>query len=280
MEIQKADQVSERNEVIEYLDRLFDLAFVRAPAKSYIDCVSTNPNSGKIDVNMAIEQHRQYVSVLRECGVRVVEMPPLETFPDSVFIQDPALLGQSYSIIGRFSEARRRGEEEAFTDELNRGKIEVGQIQRISHPATLEGGDIVVTENGIFVGESSRTNSVGFKQLSTYLPEHVVTPVKTSMLHLLCGCSYLTDREMVIAPELLDTRFFTGFRFITIPKEEIYACDSLYVGDRKVIIPSGFPRAAMKLKEGAYEPIEVEMSEFHKGDGGVTCLSSPVYKLF
>ena len=58
------------------------------------------------------------------------------------------------------------------------------------------------------------------------------------------------------------------------------ACDSLYVGDRKVMIPSGFPKAAMKLKQAGYEPIEVEMSEFHKGDGGVTCLASPVYKLF
>lgn len=259
---------------------MFDLAFVRAPADSYIDCVSTNPDSSKIDVNLAREQHRQYVSILREVGVKVVEMPPLETFPDSVFMQDPALLGRSHAIMGRFNEAKRRGEEKAFTDELNKSNIEVGKMEYVSHPATLEGGDIVITENGIFVGESSRTNSAGIKQLATYLSEQVVTPVKTSLFHLLCGCSYLTDREMLIAPELLDTRSFPGFRFITIPKEEIYACDSLYVGDRKVMIPSGFPKAAMKLKQAGYEPIEVEMSEFHKGDGGVTCLSSPVYTLF
>ena len=259
---------------------MFDLAFVRAPAKSYIDCVSTNPDSSKIDVKLAGEQHQQYVSILRECGVKVVEAPPLEKFPDSVFIQDPALLGRSHAIMGRFGEAKRRGEEKAFADELYNCSIEVGNTEYVSHPATLEGGDIVVTENGIFVGESSRTNSAGIKQLATYLSEQVVTPVKTSLFHLLCGCSYLTDREMIIAPELLDTRSFPGFRFITIPKEETYACDSLYVGDGKVMIPSGFPEAAMKLKQAGYEPIEVEMSEFRKGDGGVTCLSSPVYKLF
>jgi len=178
--------------------------------------------------------------------------------------------------VKRSAEERRKHSR----DELYKGSIEVGSTEYVSHPATLEGGDIVVTENGIFVGESSRTNSAGIKQLATYLSEQVVTPVKTSLFHLLCGCSYLTDREMIIAPELLDTRSFPGFRFITIPKEETYACDSLYVGDGKVMIPSGFPEAAMKLKQAGYEPIEVEMSEFRKGDGGVTCLSSPVYKLF
>jgi dimethylargininase len=266
--------------VIEELDRLFDLAFVRSPADSYIDCVSTNPDSSNIDVNLAREQHRQYVSILRECGVNVVEMPPLEAFPDSVFMQDPALLGRSHVIMGRFGEAKRRGEEKAFADELNNSNIAMGKVDYVSHPATLEGGDIVITEDGIFVGESSRTNSAGIKQLATYVSEQVVTAVKTILLHLLCGCSYLTDREIIIAPELLDTMSFPGFRFVTIPKEEAYACDALYVGNRKVMIPSGFPKAALKLKQAGYEPIEVEMSEFHKGDGGVTCLASPVYKLF
>jgi len=180
---------------------LFDLAFVRAPADSYIDCVSTNPDSDQIDVNLAGEQHRQYVSILREVGVKVVEMPALETFPDSVFIQDPALLGRFHTIIGRFSETKRKGEEKAFADELNNSKISVGKMEYVLYPATLEGGDIVITENGIFVGESSRTNSAGIKQLAAHLSDHVVTPVKTNLLHLLCGCSYLTNREMLIAPE-------------------------------------------------------------------------------
>ena len=130
------------------------------------------------------------------------------------------------------------------------------------------------------MGESSRTNSAGIKQLATYISEQSVTPVKTGLFHLLCGCAYLTDREMIVASELVDTRSFPGFRFITIPKEETYACDSLYVGNRRVMIPSGFPIAAMKLKQAGYKPIEVEMSEFHKGDGSVTRLLSPVYKLF
>jgi dimethylargininase len=85
---------------------------------------------------------------------------------------------------------------------------------------------------------------------------------------------------MIIAPDLVDPKSFPGFRLITIPFEEAYATDALYVGDGRVIIPSGFPKTAMKLKEAGYRPVEVDVSEFYKGDGGVTCLCSPVYNLF
>ncbi len=85
---------------------------------------------------------------------------------------------------------------------------------------------------------------------------------------------------MIIAPDLVDPKSFPGFRFITIPLEEAYATDALYVGDGRVIIPSGFPKTAMKLKEAGYRPVEADVSEFYKGDGGVTCLCSPVYNLF
>jgi dimethylargininase len=259
------------------MDRLFDLVFVRPLSDSYIHCVSTDPDRNKIDVNLARQQHRQYVSVLKECGVRVIELPSLEGFPDSVFMQDPALLGLRTTIIGRFGEEKRRGEEKIFVDELRGYKSEVGEMGYVVAPATLEGGDIVVTDHVIFVGESGRTNSAGIRQLATYLPRLTIRSVKTGLFHLLCGCSYLSNRHMIIAPDLVNPRSFPDFRFVRIPKEEAYACDALYVGEGRVIIPSGFPKAAMKLEQAGYKPIEVEMSEFRKGDGGVTCLSSPVY---
>jgi dimethylargininase len=262
------------------MDRLFDLAFVRPPSDSYLHCVSSNPDRSKIGVNLAREQHRQYVSILRECGVKVVELQGLESFPDSVFMQDPALVGSRRAVIGRFGEPKRRGEEKVFADELGEHKDTVGAVGFVTPPGTLEGGDIVVTDHGIFVGESSRTNSAGIEQLCAHLPRLRVKRVTTTLFHLLCGCSYMTNREMIICPELVNPSSFPGFRFIRIPKQEAYACDALYVGERRVMIPSGYPSAAAKLRGAGYKPIEVEMSEFRKGDGGVTCLSSPVYKLF
>jgi dimethylargininase len=261
------------------LDRLFDFAFVRPPSNSYDRCVSSNPHRDEIDVNLAKEQHRQYCSILKESGIEIIELPALEGFPDSVFMQDPALLGSRRAVIGRFGEARRRGEEKALVEELRRYSQRIGKPSAIIEPGTLEGGDIVVTDVGLFVGESERTNPTGIQQLSIILNDVRVVALRTRSFHLLCGCAYLSNKTMLISPDLIDPKSFPSFKFITTSRDESYATDVLYLGDRRVLIPSGFEKTAMKLKESGYKPVEVEMSEFWKGDGGVTCLSSPVYTM-
>ena len=262
------------------MDRLFDLVFVRPPPNSYAECVSTAPTRDEIDVELAKEQHRRYASTLKRSGIDVVELPPLEDFPDSVFMQDPALLGSQRSITGRFGEDTRRGEEKILLDALRDHRSKIGQIQFVKEPGTLEGGDVLVTDRGLFVGESKRTNLNGIEQLAAYLDDLDVRPVKTDLLHLLCGCSYLSDGKMIIAPDLVSPSSFPGFEFVSLSIEEAYAADALYLGDGKVLIASGFPDVNKKLEEAGYEAVEVEMSEFRKGDGGVTCLCSPVYRLF
>ena len=262
------------------MDRFFDLVLVRPPANSYVNCVSTNPDKADIDVKLAKDQHKDYVSTLRESGLHVIELRPLEDFPDSVFMQDPALLGSRRSVIGRFGEKSRRGEEKALRNDLSEHRVEVGKMHLVSYPGILEGGDILVTDHGIFVGESQRTNMKGIQQLSRYLDNVEVRAVKTDLLHLLCSCSYLNHKTMIIAPDLVSPESFPGFRFVAIPREEAYATDALYLGEGRVLIPSGFPKTIIKLRDAGYKPTEVEMSEFYKGDGGVTCLCSPIYKLF
>lgn len=259
------------------LDRLFDAAFVRRPGDSYANCVSTNPAKSTIDVTLAREQHRTYVSILKESGIDVIALYPLETYPDSVFMQDPAILGRRQSIMGRFGEASRRGEANTLAGELEEHKQKIGSINQVKEPGTLEGGDVVVTDSELFVGESKRTNANGIRQMKEALRWQKVTAVRTDLMHLLCGCSYLSNRKMIIAPDLVSPESFPGFKFIEIPESESYAADALYVGERRVLIPSGCPVTFAKLKEAEYRPIEVEISEFQKGDGGVTCLSSAVY---
>ncbi len=265
---------------LEKLDRLFDVAFVRPAPDSYVNCVSANPGKSDIDVTLARQQHRTYVSILKESGIKVIELPPLEAYPDSVFMQDPALLGAHRSVIGRFGEGSRRGEAKALIGDLAVHGAKVGALKTVNEPGTLEGGDVMVTDGGIFVGDSKRTNSSGIKQLAAHLTNSQVRPVTTNLMHLLCGCSYLSKGAMVIAPRLINPNLFPGFRFVEIPSEDAYAADELYLGEDRVLIPSGFPRTVAKLKDAGYKPIEVEVSEFYKGDGGVTCLSSPVYQVF
>jgi dimethylargininase len=261
-------------------DRLFQLAIVRPPPNSYVNCVSTNPRRKDIDITLAREQHRTYVSVLKEAGIEVIELEPVEAYPDSVFMQDPALLGTHRSVIGRFGEETRSGEAKVLINDLKNHGVRVGALNSVEAPGTMEGGDIVVTDRGIFVGESQRTNANGIKQLKFLLREQVVRSVKTGLMHLLCGCSYLNKGNMIVAPDIVSPTLFAGFRFVEIPRAESYAADALYLGAGKVLIPSGFQRTVSKLKRAGYRPVEIDVSEFRKGDGGVTCLSSPVFELF
>ena len=260
-------------------DRLFDTAFVRPPSNSYANCISSNPARNEIDVTLAKEQHRTYVSILKESGIKIVELPTLESHPDSVFMQDPAFLGVGRSVIGRFKEIERRGEEDALRTELQARKHAVGELNTITAPGTLEGGDILVTDNELFVGESQRTNLDGITQLATLLPQLKVAAVKTKLFHLLCGVTYLSKGIMIISPQLIEGSNFPGFKFVEIPKEDAYSCDALYLGGQRVLVPSGFPNTVTKLKQAGYSPVEIDVSEFYKGDGGVTCLSSPIYTM-
>ena len=171
----------------------------------------------------------------------------------------------------------RRGEEQAFLGDLRNRREKVGATKFIENPGTLEGGDILVTENQVFVGESRRTNLDGIRQLSIYFGSSKVRRVKTNLFHLLGACSYLSDRRIILAPHLISAESFPGFELILIPKEEAYAANVLYLGDAEVLIPSGYPRTKRKLEEAGYKPVEIENSEFHKGDGSLTCLCSPIY---
>ena len=136
---------------------------------------------------------------------------------------------------------------------------------------------MITDQKHLFVGESSRTNPSGILQLQSFLKDMKVTEVKTDLFHLLCGCSYLTESTIIITPELAGSDYFPGFKYVRFRKEDAYASDALYLGERRVLIPSGYPRASRKLKEAEYTPVEVDVSEFQKGDGGVTCLCSPIY---
>ena len=261
------------------MDRLYDLIFVRPPADSYSQCVSTNAASDAIDVTLAKRQHKNYVSILKEAkNLRVIELPTLPELPDSVFVTDPAILGLGTCIIGRFGEKSRRRENPALVKDLGRYGNMVGEIRRVQEPGTLEGGDILVTENRIFAGESTRTNRKGINQFAKCM-KLKVRQVKSKTFHLLCGCSYLDDNKILLAPNLLSPNLFPGFDFVVVPKRELFAAEALYLGEKRVMIPSGFPQTARNLRSAGYKPIETDLSEFWKGDGGVSCLSAPVYNI-
>ncbi|USS40379.1 arginine deiminase family protein [Thermococcus aggregans] len=262
------------------MDWLFDVVIVRPPGESYKNCVSTNPERLSIDVNLAKKQHREYVKILKENWIEVIELEPLERYPDSVFVQDTAVVGvkSNLAILSRFGEPSRRGEEESIGKVLRKEGFE---IKRIEEPGTLEGGDVLVTDVGIvFVGLSQRTNIEGIKQLvNFFLKLKVVSVPISKIFHLLSGVSYLGSKTIAISPQVVDVSYFGGFKLIQIPEDELYANNMLYLGEKRVLLPEGYPKTEEKLRREGFKPITVNVSEFWKGDGGVTCLNLPFYNV-
>ena len=262
------------------MNKLFETVIVRPPGKNYRECISTNPQKKTVNLKLAIKQHREYVKILRENSIEVIELPPLDNYPDSVFIQDTAIIGlkSKTAVISRFGKEKRRGEEISIRKFLEGMKF---KIKNIKPPGTLEGGDVLVTDQKIvFIGESQRTNKEGINQFTQYFPNLKIIKIPiTKIFHLLSGVSYLGNKTIAISPHLVNPKYFESFKLITIPSNESYANNMLYIGDRKVIIPLGYPKTREKLVKEGYKPIEVNVSEYWKCDGGITCLNLPLYKL-
>jgi len=261
------------------MNSLFERVFVRPPSEDYPNCNSTNPDKEGIDLVLAKNQHREYISILKESAIDVVELPVLNGHPDSVFLQDPAVVGRNVTVAGRFGLHSRAGEETAMIDNLNAGHWETGTPRFITAPGQLEGGDVLITDTTIFVGVSSRTNKEGIRQLTAHLRDTRIVPVKTRSFHLLCGCSYIGENTIVVAPSIVDVKPFSSFNLIQVSEEEAYAANILNLGKKRILVPSGYPKISAKLRDARYQVLEIDNSEFYKGDGGLTCLSSPVYDL-
>lgn len=260
--------------------RLYSSVIVRPPVSELTRCVSSHPLRNTVDYRLALKQHEDYVKILQEEGIKVYKLAPLKGFPDSVFVQDTAVVRSLVrsALISRFGEPSRRGEESSIRDFLS--SIGFTTID-VAEPATLEGGDVLVTGEGvIFVGVTTRTNLSGVKFLRSFFKDFKVIAVPTDkVFHLLSAVNYVGNKTLVIVPEYVDPSYFSGFRLIRVELEEAYAANMLYLGDNKVLIPEGHPRTAEKMRMEGYRVIEVDVSEFRKCDGGVTCLSLPLYEV-
>ncbi len=260
------------------MDRLFNKVLVRSPSETYKLCVSTNPLRDTIDTSLAIKQHTEYIKILEENDIEVIKLPVLEEHPDSVFVQDTSIIGESSkkAVICRFGEKSRRGEEKSVKKYLEEENF---NIISIHSPGTIEGGDILVTDVGVvFIGQSIRTNSDGIKQFAEAFSYVKIVKIKlTKIFHLLSGANYLGKKRIAISPYVVDISYFQGFKLIEIPEDELYANNMLYLGDDRVLIPAGYHKTKEKLIHEGFKVIEIDVSEFWKGDGGVTCLNSPFY---
>lgn len=248
----------------------YHTAIVRKPPATYKNGI-TSARLGEPNVELALEQHAAYVQVLRDCGLNIIELTPLNDYPDSCFVEDTCVLTDGLAVITRLGHASRRGENVDIAVVLSEYK----DLRLIEEPGTVDGGDVFRVEDHIFIGMSERTNEAGAMQLTEHLRETqfpvTLFPVRNGV-HLKSSVTSLGDGKLLITEDLAKEMVFKHFDLIKVSEEDRYAANCLAIG-KKALIPAGYPRVLENLKKHGYEPIEVDLSEFRKMDGSVTCLS-------
>jgi dimethylargininase len=250
---------------------MFARAIVREVPES-ISAGITNAGLGRPDAEKAREQHRSYVAALKDCGLEVIMLDPDERFPDSVFVEDTAVVTDRCAIVTNPGAVKRRGEVHEVENAL---KALYGNVERITDPGTVDGGDVLQVGDHFYVGLSARTNRDGAEQLSTILHGYgfgVSFVGLRRFLHLKTGIAYLGDDDMVVAGELAEKDEFRGFDRIVVPAEEAYGANCIRLNDR-VLVAGGYETVGRGIAERGYEVTGLEMSEFRKLDGGLSCLS-------
>ncbi|MCB0744518.1 MAG: N(G),N(G)-dimethylarginine dimethylaminohydrolase [Ignavibacteriae bacterium] len=250
---------------------MFTNAIVRTPSKSFVNGITT-ANLGLPDYNLAIKQHQDYINALIMCGLKVKVLPADEEYPDSTFVEDTALLTKKCAIISNPGAPTRKGEIKEMKQVL---KSYYSKIEKIKNPGTVEPGDIMMVGDHFYIGLSERTNKDGAAQMISSLNKYGYsgsTIFMKDMLHLKTGVAYLENNNLLAYGEFLKEDEFRNFNIIEIDEDESYAANCIWVNNY-VIVPKGFPKTRDKIVDAGYSIIEVDVSEFRKLDGGLSCLS-------
>lgn len=244
-------------------------ALVRPPGASFVRALSTS--GAPIDVALAQAQHVEYCRALAEAGLTVEALPPDERYPDSCFMEDPAVVIAGCAVVGRMGAASRRGEEDALA-ELLAARL---PTTRVVAPGTLEGGDVIHLPDRVLVGRTARTNRAGIAQLVVALAPTGLPVVEAPVddhLHLQTAATYLGHGILLALDSYAAHPVFAGLEVLVAPPEEAYAANTLGVGDH-AIVPAGYPRVGAMLRAAGFTVLPTPVSEFAKADGGVTCLA-------
>ena len=252
----------------------FNTAIVRPPGRTFADGLTSAP-LGTPSLALALEQHAAYVTALERCGLKVIALDADDAFPDSTFVEDTTVITGSRALLTRPGAASRLGEAAAIRATIARYFTD---FEEMSAPGTLDGGDVCEAEDCAYIGLSARTNRAGAEQLAAFLERSGVkasfvdmTGV-TSILHLKSGLSYAGDGIFVAIDELLPRLDLSGARVLHVPAGEEYGANCVRVNDC-VLVAAGYPALEALLRSCGLSPVALEMSEYRKMDGGLSCLS-------
>lgn len=247
------------------------IAITREVSPNIGRCEITLVDRQPIDVELARTQHTQYESVLAELGCQIKRLSAAPHLPDSVFVEDTAIVLDELAVITRPGAEIRRGETKIIAEVLG----EYRAIFQIEPPGTLDGGDVLQSGRTLYVGISKRSNESGIMQLTELISPYEYNVVKVHLdgcLHLKSAVTKVDEGALLINRSWVDARSFEGKALIDIDPGEPYAANSLLVGGQ-LVYPATFPKTRERLVDRGYSVRTVDVSELQKAEGAVTCCS-------
>jgi dimethylargininase len=253
---------------------MFTKAIVRRPGRSFAQGL-TSARLGPPSLEKALQQHEAYCQALKLCGLEVTRLEADERHPDSTFVEDVAVLTPRGAILTRPGAPSRQGEVAGIRQAL---AAHFKTLRAIVAPGTLDGGDVCQAEDRYFIGVSERTNEEGARQLAALLRKDGFTATlvdirKTEgILHLKSGIAWLGEDRLAVIGALSGREALEGYEAVPVAAGEQYAANCVRVNDR-IIVAAGYPKFLAALKAREYAVLALDVSEFRKMDGGLSCLS-------
>jgi dimethylargininase len=246
-------------------------AVTRAVSPAIVHCELSFIPRQPIDLQLARAQHRAYEQLLERLGAHVVSLPAEPTLPDSMFVEDPAIVLDELAVIFPLGTESRRPEAVSLAQALSKFR----KLERIALPGTIEGGDVLHVARTLYVGLTKRSNAEGIRQLAAILAPHnyEVIPVPvTGCLHLKSAITHIGRNTLLANRAWFDPSLFSGFAWIDVDPSESHAANALSLGGT-IILPASFPRTRARIEAAGFHVTPLDISELQKAESGLTCSS-------
>jgi dimethylargininase len=246
-------------------------AITRAVSPSIVNCELSFIDRKPIDLATAEQQHQAYEQLLAKLGARVISLPAEPDLPDSMFVEDPAIVLDDLAVILPLGTETRRREAPSLAQALSKFR----KLESITLPGTLEGGDVLRIGRKLFVGLTRRSNAEGIRQLAALVAPHnyevTVAPV-TGCLHLKSAVTHLGRNTLLANRAWFDAAPLAGYEWIDVDPAEPHSANALALGTT-IIFPASFPRTRARLEARSFSVTPLDISELQKAESGLTCSS-------
>lgn len=250
----------------------FDHAILRFPGRSVVNGLRSDRDATP-DFENVKREHADYAAALRAAGLAVEILPPLENYPDSVFVEDPALVLPEGAVVLRPSALTRRGEAGEMRDTLRR---HFAMVEELSGEEWVDGGDVFVTPARILIGLSQRTNRLGAEALCAILARFgrkaAVAQTPQGVLHFKSAVSLLGEDMVLATARMAASGVFSAFKVLTVPDAEEAAANALRVNDT-ILVGAQYPRTCEMITREGFDVVALSVIEIAKLDAGLSCMS-------